>query len=426
MVKRLLPLLMLAVLSGCTGGPTNASDEEQKEYILTQLNDYQGLIEIYRNKLSVKDNDDERYYLSQLYNKIGDYSSSNIYLAPLVEKKGSKEYLLLKTQNLLELGKENEAQAILNEMLAHDDSNGELWNLQGILLAQTGDYLKATLSFEKARGLFYDEEVVVNNLAMMAILQGDYITARNYLLPLYSRKEYKPQTAYNLAYALVKSDDYESAKKIIIDDKLSTSQPDALIASLAKLSPREHFKIEGQKNDVAVTASTSVGLNQNKPLTIPVSDMQNNIKSDDSSQLVNSGISQNCTFDKSISDAVLPFAGEIPHAKLIANVTSASIPGGDRIALYSAYPLNYSVMPKRYDNIVEIEIFNAQPMKRIYDSLLANIQKRQNIKKIEIMNNGNGNSKLQIVTNKCITTKSVSRLSVNGQYKEKVIVDINY
>lgn len=39
-------------------------------------------------------------------------------------------------------------------MLAHDDSNGELWNLQGILLAQTGDYLKATLSFEKARGLF--------------------------------------------------------------------------------------------------------------------------------------------------------------------------------------------------------------------------------------------------------------------------------
>ena len=102
-------------------------------------------------------------------------------------------------------------------------------------------------------------------------------------------------------------------------------------------------------------------------------------------------------------------------------MTSASIPGGDRIALYSAYPLNYSVMPKRYDNIVEIEIFNAQPMKRIYDSLLANIQKRQNIKKIEIMN-----SKLQIVTNKCITTKSVSRLSVNGQYKEKVIVDINY
>lgn len=83
-------------------------------------------------------------------------------------------------------------------------------------------------------------------------------------------------------------------------------------------------------------------------------------------------------------------------------------------------------MPKRYDNIVEIEIFNAQPMKRIYDSLLANIQKRQNIKKIEIMNNGNGNSKLQIVTNKCITTKNVSRLSVNGQYKEKIIVDINY
>lgn len=64
MVKKLLPILMLAVLSGCSGGLSNASEDDQKEYILTQLNDYQGLIEIYRKKLSLKDNAEDRYHLS--------------------------------------------------------------------------------------------------------------------------------------------------------------------------------------------------------------------------------------------------------------------------------------------------------------------------------------------------------------------------
>ncbi len=108
---------MLAVLTGCSGGLSNATDADQKEYILTQLNDYQGLIEIYRNKLSVKDNDDERYYLSQLYNRIGDYSSSNIYLAPLVENNKDKKYLLLQAKNYIELGQEDNAEPILKELL---------------------------------------------------------------------------------------------------------------------------------------------------------------------------------------------------------------------------------------------------------------------------------------------------------------------
>ena len=67
MVKKLIPILVLAVLTGCSGELSNSSDDDQKEYILTQLNDYQGLIEIYRKRLSVKDNADERYYLAELY-----------------------------------------------------------------------------------------------------------------------------------------------------------------------------------------------------------------------------------------------------------------------------------------------------------------------------------------------------------------------
>lgn len=234
---------MLAVLTGCSGGLSNATDADQKEYILTQLNDYQGLIEIYRNKLSVKDDDDERYHLSQLYNKIGDYSSSNIYLAPLVEKNKDKKYLLLQAKNYIELGHEDKAEPILKELLLKDGSNGELWNLQGVLFAQQGHYAEATTSFEKARGLFYNEEIVINNIAMMAILQQDYQKARDYLLSLYSRKKYQSQTVYNLVYTLVKTNDYTSARKVILDEKLSPSNPDALIHSLANLSPREQLHL---------------------------------------------------------------------------------------------------------------------------------------------------------------------------------------
>ena len=188
------------------------------------MNDYQGLIEIYRKKLSLKDSADDRYHLSLLYNKIGDYSSSNIYLKPLVESKGDTKYSLLQAKNLIELGDENAARVILDSLISKDGANGELWNLQGIILAQQGRYSDALRSFEKARGLFYNEEIVVNNIAMMEILQQDYAKARDHLLSLYVRKKYRPQTVYNLVYSLVKMGDYESARKIIASEKLTSPQ----------------------------------------------------------------------------------------------------------------------------------------------------------------------------------------------------------
>lgn len=189
MVKKLLPILMLVVLIGCSGGLSNASEDDQKEYILTQLNDYQGLIEIYRKKLSLKDNAADRYHLSLLYNKIGDYNSSNIYLKPLVDGRGDSKYSLLQAKNLIELGQENDARVIIDQLISKDEANGELWNLRGIMLAQQGHYTDALRSFEKARGLFYNEEIVINNIAMMEILQQDYVKARDHLLSLYVRKK---------------------------------------------------------------------------------------------------------------------------------------------------------------------------------------------------------------------------------------------
>ena len=409
MVKKLLPIVMLAVLSGCSGGLSNASEDDQKEYILTQLNDYQGLIEIYRKKLSLQDNVDDRYHLSMLYNKIGDYNSSNIYLKPLVESNGDTKYSLLQAKNLIELGNESDARDILDNLISKDEANGELWNLQGIMLAQQGRYSDAMRSFEKARGLFYNEEIVINNIAMMEILQQDYVNARDNLLSLYVRKKYRSQTVYNLVYSLVKIGDYGSARKILVSEKMILSDADELISSLAKLSPRE--QVNESSSPVSVNKSLSEQHAANiAPAPAPAPAVA----------------SKQCDLAENQNDKVLPFKGKIANAKSIAILTSASITNGDRLALYSSYPINFMLLPKLYDNQIELELFSVQPLNSIFDSQLAIMNKRPDVKKIEFINKGDGNTILRIITARCIKSESIKRTTTTGKNKEKILIDFTY
>lgn len=435
MVKKILPILMLAVLTGCSGGLTNASDDDQKEYILTQLNDYQGLIEIYRKKLSANDNDNDRYHLSELYHNIGDFGSSNVYLDPLVEKKKDEKYLILQAKNYLELGQEAKSAKIISTLLAKNGESGELWNLQGVLLAQQGKYSEAITSFEKARGLFYNEEIVINNLAMMAILQQDYLKARNYLLPLYSRKQYRPQTVYNLVYALVKSHDFESARKIIIDEKIGTSSPEVLINSLSTLSPREQFNMPQQEITSGQVAVSSKTLSEQRAENVaPKVDLQNsNLRisqstgNDKTSEDVdNAKKMQSCSSERNADRNIGKFKGSIPNAKFIEKMTSATITNGERLALYSSYPINYITLPQVKSNQIEIELFSAQPAKNIYQSQLAIMKSHSSLQKIEIVNQGNSSSILRIVTSPCIKGNNIIRSSVKGKLKEKLVVEILY
>lgn len=429
MVKKLLPILMLVVLSGCSGGLSNASEDDQKEYILTQLNDYQGLIEIYRKKLSLKDNAADRYHLSLLYNKIGDYNSSNIYLKPLVDGNGDSKYFLLQAKNLIELGQENDARVIIDQLISKEGANGELWNLRGIMLAQQGHYTDALRSFEKARGLFYNEEIVINNIAMMEILQQDYVKARDHLLSLYVRKKYRSQTVYNLVYSLVKIGDYNSARKIIASEKMISTDSEELISSLAKLSPREQIQINVQKGSGSTLAQKTDLINNNSDIKqkspLPVNVNQPTPNTPELKKEA-TPLSDKCEFVENPNEKVLPFKGRIANAKSISMLTSAHITNGDRLALYSSYPINFMVLPKLYDNQIELELFGAQPLKSLFNSQLSIINKHPNIKKIEFINKGDGNTILRVVTTRCIKSKLIKRSTATGKVKEKILIDFTY
>ena len=408
---------------------SKASDEDQKEYILTQINDYQGLIEIYRKKLRTHEDSDDRYYLSQLYYKIGDYSSSNIYLEPLISKSKDKKYLLLQAKNFLELGQDSKAEKTLDELLKNDSENGELWNLQGTMYAQQGKYKKAINSFEKARGLFYNEEIVMNNLAMMAILQQDYATASNYLLSLYSRKQYRPETVYNLVYSLVKMNDLTSARKIIVDEKLTSSDPDVLINSLSRITPREKFNIGNPSSAVAeVQPSNSAMVSKEientkieKPTlqevipkpSLPMSSSQDKT-------------STTCAEGEIPTLPVKAFSGAKNNVKKISKLTSASLEKGSRLGLYSTYSLNYIVLPQIKPNLFEIEFFNVQPDASIYASQLNIMSRHPDIASVEFVNNSENTVLLRIITKQCIVKRSVTRTTIKGSNKEKVLIDFLY
>ncbi|MFU0885703.1 tetratricopeptide repeat protein [Kluyvera sichuanensis] len=393
------------------------------------MNDYQGLIEIYRKKLSLKDNAADRYHLSLLYNKIGDYNSSNIYLKPLVDGNGDSKYFLLQAKNLIELGQENDARVIIDQLISKEGANGELWNLRGIMLAQQGHYTDALRSFEKARGLFYNEEIVINNIAMMEILQQDYVKARDHLLSLYVRKKYRSQTVYNLVYSLVKIGDYNSARKIIASEKMISTDSEELISSLAKLSPREQIQINVQNGSGSTLAqkpdliNNNSDIKQKSPLPVNV-----NQPTPNTPELKKEAtpLSDKCEFVENPNEKVLPFKGRIANAKSISMLTSAHITNGDRLALYSSYPINFMVLPKLYDNQIELELFGAQPLKSLFNSQLSIINKHPNIKKIEFINKGDGNTILRVVTTRCIKSKLIKRSTATGKVKEKILIDFTH
>ena len=238
-------LSVVIFLVGCqTGtGNQNAIDEKQKEFILSKVNDYQGLIKLYREKLNLKDDVKTRYSLAKYYYLVMDYESSRHYLLPLLATNPDEDTLLLDGKNLLEQGHIAEAMERVRCALKKNPENGDALNIQGILLAQQGDFLAAKTAFDKARTRFVNEDKVINNLAMLAIMQEDYATARDYLAPLYSRGYSSDSLLHNLVFTLVKMRDFSGAEAILRREK-AFDVSDGLLESLSQIKPRSQQQLQ--------------------------------------------------------------------------------------------------------------------------------------------------------------------------------------
>lgn len=234
MVKLIVPLFLVFLLVACnTNSGLNSSD---KEYILTKVNNYQGLIQFYREQLSKEDTTEVRYKLCEVYNRVNDIPSSQSCLRELLNNSPTDKSYLLASKNYLILEDEDSALFMVTKALEKEANNGEAYNVRGEIFARKGRYDDARIDFEKARSLFVAEEIVNNNLAMLAILEQDYSTAYSYLMPLYSRGYNSPEIVHNLIFVLIKKGDYITADSLMRQNSLDDSSG-ALISRLADIKP---------------------------------------------------------------------------------------------------------------------------------------------------------------------------------------------
>ncbi|EDP9505768.1 tetratricopeptide repeat protein [Salmonella enterica subsp. enterica serovar Java] len=234
MVKLIVQLGLLFFLTACN---TNKGlDNNEREYILTKVNNYQGLIQFYREQLSKEDTSEVRFKLCEVYNKVSDIPSSQSCLRELLNNSPTDKSYLLAAKNYLLLDDIEGALLMVNNALNKEPNNGEAFNVRGEILARRGDYDGARKDFEKARDLFVAEELVNNNLAMLAILQHDYTLAYSYLMPLYSRGYNSSEIVHNLIFVLIKNGDYATADSLMQQNSLNDLNG-ALIAKLAGVDP---------------------------------------------------------------------------------------------------------------------------------------------------------------------------------------------
>ncbi|HDR1022756.1 TPA: tetratricopeptide repeat protein [Pasteurella multocida] len=206
-----------------------------KESLYESTKNYSALISLYRDVLKAREDEMIRYKLAEAYYAKGDSSSSLLYLEPLLtgQKQVNDFARILQVKNLIQRGIYKDAVSTATAILDKSPKNGEIYNLRGIAYAQLGNLQNAEADINKARQFFINDVVAVNNLGMIYILNGDYRNAVQLLLPQYLNGIKEPRLVHNLVFALVKSNDLDYAKDIILKERLNSS-PDDLINALKK------------------------------------------------------------------------------------------------------------------------------------------------------------------------------------------------
>ncbi|WP_241625033.1 tetratricopeptide repeat protein [Rosenbergiella epipactidis] len=230
----IISLLVLSLMAGCTSsgnGDYSKKITPASEGLLLKVKNYTGLIKLKREELKKSNNPKVRYDLADYYYQSQDYRSSMYYLKPLLASGASADIYLLQAKNLSALGEYKKSLQFVDIALSKERNNSDGLNLKGVIQAQMGEMDSAINSFMQARSGYNQEENVVNNIAMVYIIQKKYTEAVQLLLPIYLRGVNNSQIDHNLIFALAKSGDLRYAKDII-KKKSYNKHPDLLATDL--------------------------------------------------------------------------------------------------------------------------------------------------------------------------------------------------
>jgi tight adherence protein D len=484
MKKRILFLLIpLLLVSGCEGLLNRTGKQDDGEYVLLKVNNYAGLLKLYRDRLQKKEDPKNRYKVAEYYYLLEDFESSRHFLAPLLKSHPSGENYILESKNLLELGEREQALEAVDKAIALSPDNGDAYNMRGVILAELGYFDEAVSSFNKARARFLDDNIVMNNIAMVYILKEDYKQALSYIMPMYSRGDRSPKLVHNLILSLIKTHDYVAAEKVIRDENIPQSL-EQLISALGDLQVAvKENKFEAKNSSksatpVAVPVNSSEKTSATGASVLPPSEPA--AKTDSGNGVLGVAVAQpaasnglfggststpveNTASTTTQSSALLPEANitakSVPDSLIVdnstmpvassSNVSSVSVAAaplqndnanpadratisdvrmadnakGSRLVIESDKEIKFTLIASDKPNQLIIELNNFNPSKLLSNTNGYLKTKHKTVESITFTPSGANKVKMVFQFKRKVNPK-VYRMGPEDHYKDRVVIDI--
>ncbi|WP_372384248.1 tetratricopeptide repeat protein [Vibrio sp. BS-M-Sm-2] len=229
-------LLTLSVLAGCQSAPSPQDQQLGDVTSMEKVNNYDGLISYYKAELEQGSEDPEvKEKLAWAYFYKGDIESADFYVQHL-QKEGFENPNLYQLEGQVFDAKNDIESAISAYLASIDNGNrtGQIHVLLGVSYTKVGKYDEAQKELNQARLRGYDDVVVKNNIAMIQMANGEYQQAIQTLAPVLKEDPANKTVKANLAIALMKTQQIDSAKKLLKGD-FSAEEIQSIAAELTQL-----------------------------------------------------------------------------------------------------------------------------------------------------------------------------------------------
>ncbi|RLQ18188.1 anaphase-promoting protein [Vibrio sp. SBT000027] len=224
------------VLAGCQSAPSPQDLQLADVTSMEKVKNYDGLISYYKAELEQGSEEPEvKEKLAWVYFNKGDIESADFYVQHL-QKEGVENPNLYQLEGQVFDAKNDVENAIAAYLASIEAGNttGQIHVLLGVSYTKVGRFNEAYQELNRARLRGYDDVVVKNNIAMIQMANGEYQQAIETLAPVLKEDPSNKIVKANLAIALMKTQQIDSAKKLLKGD-FSAEEIQSIAAELTHL-----------------------------------------------------------------------------------------------------------------------------------------------------------------------------------------------
>tara|TARA_B100001059_G_scaffold235837_1_gene283190 strand:- start:168 stop:905 length:738 start_codon:yes stop_codon:yes gene_type:complete len=212
-----LMLLTISLLAGCQSTPSEQDQVRADVTNMEKVKNYDGLIHHYKTELEQGSQDPAvKEKLACAYFHKGDIESADFYVQHL-QQEGIENPNLYQLEGQV-FDAKNDIESAISAYVASikaGNKTGQIHVLLGVSYTKLGQYEKAYQELNLARLRGYDDIVVKNNIAMIQMANGEYQQAIETLAPVLKEDPANKIVKANLAIALMKTQQVESAQKLL-------------------------------------------------------------------------------------------------------------------------------------------------------------------------------------------------------------------